>query len=54
MLLHSWTRRKRFEARLLANEVARLFAGSGAGRPANRSAGWVSPDEMLDLLGVKL
>lgn len=55
MLLHSWTRRKRFEARILANEVARLFAPpQSAPRGGSKGAGWVSPDEMLGILGVNL
>jgi hypothetical protein len=52
MLLHSWTRRKRFEARLLASELGKLltpprpFPGRGGGR--------VAPDEMMEMLGIKL
>lgn len=53
MLLQSWVRRKRFEARILANEVGRLLGTSPRPSPG-RGGGWVSPDEMLNILGVKL
>lgn len=50
MLLHSWVRRKRFEARILAAEVGRLLAGpTAAGRNQDR----VSADAMIGMMGIK-
>lgn len=55
ILLHAWIRRKRFEARLLAVEVGKLFGSPTGGRPlSGKGDGWVSPDTMLDMLGVNL
>lgn len=48
MLLQSYYRRKRFEARILAAELARLIGGGRAGGGNGR----VSPDEMLSMMGV--
>lgn len=46
-LLAAWVRRKQFEARLIAIEVGRLFAGTG--EPER-----VSADKLLNLAGVNL
>jgi len=55
ILLRSWVRRKRFEARLIANEVGQLFGGSVGSTPTgNTSADRVHPDQMLQLMGVTL
>lgn len=47
-LLQSYLRRKKFEAKLLAVEVGKLF--SGGGQQGQR----VSPDQMLGELGIVL
>lgn len=46
-LLLSFARRKRWEAKLIANELARVLAGDN--EPER-----ISPDAMLDKMGVKL
>lgn len=56
-MLRSWLRRKRFEARLLAAEVSRLFDSAPATaqrRPVHQPApaDRISADEMMGLMGV--
>jgi hypothetical protein len=46
-LLAAYVLRKRFEARLIAQEVGRLFGGGGEKTPER-----ISSDEMLRLMGV--
>jgi hypothetical protein len=46
-LLLAYVRRKRFEARLIASEVGRLFGGR------EKQSERVSPDELLKMMGVE-
>lgn len=48
-LASSWARRKKFEARLIAKELAQLFAGSGEG-----GSGKVPGHELLSMAGISL
>lgn len=61
--MKSWMRRKQFEAQIMAQEIGRLFGASPAAaapgpavadRPLPAGQQWVSPDAMLDLMGIKL
>lgn len=55
MLLASWVRRKRFEAQLLAQELAKLLGSGATSAPAVPTADTrVSPDQMLEMMGVTL
>ena len=45
-LLLAYVRRKRFEARLIAAEVGRLFGGK------DKQKDRISADDMLDLMGI--
>lgn len=47
-LVGAWVRRKKFEARLIANEVGRLFAGAPEGEGQMRGY------ELLSMAGVNL
>ena len=47
-LTAAWIRRKKFEAKLIANEVGQLFAGTGQGN------GRVSGHELLGMAGISL
>lgn len=44
----AWTRRKQFEARLIAMEIGRLFTRNDSQRLQR-----VSPDELLKMMGVE-
>jgi hypothetical protein len=58
-LVFAWMRRKRWESRLLAGEIAALFTPPGA-KPAGRNSapartvGRISGGEMLAMMGVTL
>jgi hypothetical protein len=47
-LLLAWTRRKRFEARLIAMEIGQLFTRSDSQKLQR-----VPPDELLKMMGVE-
>ena len=52
-LAATWLRRKRFEAKLTANEVGRLFAGSG-GQGQGKSGQAMAGHELLGMAGIRL
>lgn len=65
MFAHSYARRKRFEARLIAVEVAKMLTGATTPQNAGGSAGHtitrsgkpvdrVQPRAMLGMLGAKV
>lgn len=51
ILLRAYIRRKRFEARMVAAELSKIFAGSGRAG-AGAANGRVSPDAMMTMMGV--
>lgn len=50
ILLRAYVRRRRFEARLLAGELAKLFGGRAA--TGSATGGRVSADEMMQMMGI--
>jgi hypothetical protein len=55
MLLGAYVRRKRFEARLVAVELAKLLGGSGRSSSAGAAGnGRIHADDMLSMMGLSL
>lgn len=53
ILLRAYIRRQRFEARMLAAELAKLLGGRASTGSATAN-GRVHPDEMLKMMGIDL
>jgi len=54
MLLGAYVRRKRFEAKLLAVELAKLLGGSGRSSAGAAGNGRIHADDMLAMMGLTL
>ncbi len=52
-LVAAWARRKRFEARILVIELAKMFGGEG-GEGSSGEYQRVSPDELMRIAGITL